>query len=109
MNSMLLHVGDTMDTDYAKVPKELDDQFEPPPNKAKVGLEFEKVDNRGRWIIFYYHPVFESGSKEVQYKAHCLSAVYHPVPPNEEDTEICTHGGQNCSTKGGIMGKTIMR
>ena len=45
MNSMLLHVGDTMDPNKVKVPKTPYYWVDPPPNTSKRGDTFEKVDN----------------------------------------------------------------
>ena len=58
------------------------------------------MDNSGRWSSLYYHPVFASGAKGSQYKANCLPAGCHPVPPNEDGAVIRTHGEWNCFYQG---------
>ena len=91
MNSVLLHAGDTMEPDEFKVPKPLDDWFDPAPNTAKGGATFDKVDNPGVWGSFSYRPVFASGSQGVQYKFHFLLDGCQPVSPNEYYVAINTH------------------
>ena len=93
MNSMFLHVGDTMHPDEVKVPKAPDDWVEPPTNTGKGELNFDKVYNPGIWSSFSYRPAFASGSQGGQYNFHCLPDVCQPVPPNEDDDAILTHGG----------------
>ena len=105
---MFLHVGDTMDPDEVKVLKSPDNWVEPPTNTAKGEHTFDKVDNPGGWSSFSYRPVFTSGSQGGECKEHCLPAGYQPVPPNEDDGAIRTHGGWNFSTKGGRRGKIRM-
>ena len=67
VNSMLLHVGDTMDPDEVKIPKAPYDWVEPAPNTSKGDPNFEKVDNTVIWSSSSHHPVFASGAKEIQY------------------------------------------
>ena len=49
MNSLLLHVGDTMDPDEVNLSKSPDDWVEHSPNTAEVKPPFEKLDNPGLW------------------------------------------------------------
>ena len=63
------------------------------PNTAKRESKFDKLDNPGIWSSFSYRPVFVSVSQGVQYKDNFLPAVCQPVPPNEDDATIFTHGG----------------
>ena len=108
MNYMLLHSGYTMDPDEVNVPKVPYDWVEPSPNTSKREPNFDKVDNPGRWIILSYYPVFASGAKGSQYKANCIPAGCHPVPPKEGGATIRTYGGWNVSTRGGRRGETRM-
>ena len=82
MKSVLLRAGYTMDPDEVKVPKEAYDWVAPDPNIEKGGPTFNKVDNLGGWSILSYHPVFAYGLQGGQYKAHCLPAGCHTIPPN---------------------------
>ena len=93
MKSVLLHVGDTMEPDEVKVPKPLDYWVEPSPNTTKGVPTFNKVHNPGIWSSFSYRPIFASRAQGFLYKFHCLPYGCHPFPPNEDDAEICTHGG----------------
>ena len=108
MNSMLRHVGYNMDPEEVKSPKSPYDLVDLSPNTSKREPNFYKVDNRGRWSSLYYYPVFASGAKGSQYKANCLPAGCHPVPPNKDGAAIRTHGVWNFSNKGGRRGKTRM-
>ena len=64
MNSMLLHVGDTMDPDEVKIPKASYDWVYPAPNTSKGGANFDKVDNPVIWSSSSHHPIFASGEKK---------------------------------------------
>ena len=46
MNSVLLHVWDTMYPDEVKVPKTPDEYFEPDSNTSKGEPIFDKVENQ---------------------------------------------------------------
>ena len=81
-----------MDPDDIKFPKPSDDWFGTDPDTSKGDPTFYKVDNPGGWSIFSYCPVFESGAQGSQCKFNCIPAGCHPVPPNEDDATICTHG-----------------
>ena len=59
----------------------------------KGGSTFDKVGNPGGRSSFSYHPVFASVSQGDQYKACCILAGCQPIPPNEDNAAICTHGG----------------
>ena len=93
MKYVLLHVGDTMDPDEVKVPKPPDDWVGHDTNTAKGEPTLYKVENSGGWIRFSYRPVFASGSQGGQYKFHFIPDSCQPVPPNEDGSEIFTHGG----------------
>ena len=42
MNSVLIHVGNTIEPDEVNLPKSPDDQVEPAPNTAKGGIPLTK-------------------------------------------------------------------
>ena len=100
MNYMLIHVGNTMDPDGVKVAKSPDEWVHPPPKTEKGGATVDQVENPGRWSSFSYCPIFVSGAQGGQYKAHCIPDGYHPVTPNEDNTEKCRHGGCNFPYQG---------
>ena len=58
VNSMLLHVGDTMDPDELKLPKTSDGWVNPDTKTVKGEPAFDKLDNPGGFSSFSYLPVF---------------------------------------------------
>ena len=60
-NSVLLHVGDTIDPYEVKFPNAPDEWFYPSTNTANGDPTFDKVYNPGGWSSFYYLPIFSSG------------------------------------------------
>ena len=108
MNYVFLRVGKNMQPYEVKVPKTPDEWVEPPTNTGKGESNFEKVYNPRIWSSFCYRPAFDSGSQGGQYNFNYLPAVCHPIPSNEDEDAILTHGGWNVSTKGGRRGKTRM-
>ena len=97
-----------MDPYEFKVPKPTDEWVDPATNTAKGGDTFGKVDNPGGWSSFSYRPAFVSGEQGGQYKFCFVTDGCQPVPPNEDDSEIFTHGGYIFSTKGGRRGNMRM-
>ena len=66
MNSVLLHVGKTMDPYEFKVHKPTYYWVDPDNNTSKGERTFDKVDSPGGWSSFSYLHVFVSGAQGVQ-------------------------------------------
>ena len=92
---MLLCVGDTVEPDEVKVLKYPDEWVDPDNNTSKEEPPFNKVDSPYRQSSFSFSPVFVSVAQGGQYKFHCLPAGCQPVPPNEDNAVISTHGRWN--------------
>ena len=95
MNSVLLHVGKTMDPYEFKVHKPTYYWVDPDNNTSKEEPPFNKVDSPYRQSSFSFSPVFVSVAQGGQYKFHCLPAGCQPVSPNEDNAVISTHGRWN--------------
>ena len=93
-----------MDPDEFKVPKPPYYGVDPAPSTAKGEPTFDRVDNPGGCSRFSYRHVFLYVAQGGQYKFHCIPYGFHPVPPNEYDAAIHTHGGCNFFYKGWNMG-----